>query len=1101
MRTRWMPFTAAATLAVAIGWWGFAPTSRQVVEDARTGTDPAMGTQPDLAPHPSETASGAAPAARSSAPLPLEGRTESSIEGTVRRDGKPTAARVELRTGRSMYELLSDNSGAGLRRAIESARGPASKVVDAGEDGRFSFQGVASGTYHIRAQAMDGEMGSAGAFIRVPGIRTVADVDLKSKGATLNGHVLHADGSPWRGDVLVLNRGEDTSVDSCGVGVVETDSEGKFSFVGIAVNEVSVMAVAPDGSHVIGHSVVLPAQDAYSIVWEDGRTAIAGRVLSAADRTPIVGAEVLGASEFGMGATDFGRTGEDGRFRVLVPTQRGAVAVRAPGFLRAKQDVTDPAHELEFVLQHTARIHGTVVRREDHGAVVGAEVTLLVTAERRTQRAGTPPLTDSEGRFAAEGLAPGEYSLYVRGGGRVSAAFLPAESAARVAANVVLKSGDDVELTLETVSAARIVGTVKDVDGAGVEGAFVAARWSATSGFTELSWEAYGSDEAATGRGGAFEFPSTVPGAEYELSAVAAGSPGSPKAVVTTVGDAPVSVDLVLPRGRWIDVTVLEAGADAPVTGATVHAATMGSSRSDADGRTDDAGRVRLGPLAPGEVLWNAEAAGFARSHTMSPMTVVEGPHGLTATIRLERAGRIAGHVLGPDGKPAAGATVTLTTPTSNSSASGTLTRSGDDGSFAFEDIGKGDHTLRATFEQKGLASDSIPAATGAVGLILRLVASSVVARVLDADGNPVPFARGHYLYMLPGGGSSLPNNDVRNGRLVIDLDDVAPTTTGTLTISEAADGNGTRLPLGQAVLEGVRPGQEVEVRLPRERTIEGRVLGSDGKGVAGVRVLAERVRDGEDGRDQIALMESPWVWDVSPFVKTDATGAFRFGQLTDGPHYVAVLPPPPYASPTTLRRDAGATSVDFKLRLATPATVVVLDSHGKPVADALVVAVRSQGQQLLVNQLFSKSPVGWSAQVKTDADGRARLEGIDSEATLLLGARGPDSENLADAITLRWSPADTTLRLVPGLSISGIARDAAGKPLREAGVDCLESNGVSRTIYTGADGTFRFTGLAKGTVSIEARFDEHYVKPERKTLRAATKVEAGSVGVELTLR
>ena len=136
-----------------------------------------------------------------------------------------------------MYDLVSDVSGNGLRLAIDSARGAAVNAVDAGEDGRFSFQGVASGTYHVRARAIDGATGSVGASIPAPGVRAVADVDLKSKGATLDGRVVHSDGSPWRGDVLVLNRGEDTSVDSCGVGVVETDSEGKFSFVGLTGSE------------------------------------------------------------------------------------------------------------------------------------------------------------------------------------------------------------------------------------------------------------------------------------------------------------------------------------------------------------------------------------------------------------------------------------------------------------------------------------------------------------------------------------------------------------------------------------------------------------------------------------------------------------------------------------------------------------------------------------------------------------------------------------------------------------------------------------------------------------------------------------------------
>ena len=112
--------------------------------------------------------------------------------------------------------------------------------------------------------------------------------------------------------------------------------------------------------------------------------------------------------------------------------------------------------------------------------------------------------------------------------------------------------------------------------------------------------------------------------------------------------------------------------------------------------------------------------------------------------------------------------------------------------------------------------------------MILKLSARSVVARVLDADGNPVPSAKGYYSYSLPGGGWSGPNDHVKNGRLVIEDDEFSPSTTGTLTVSEAVGDDGLTLPLGPARIEGVRPGQEVVVVGVGER-VEPRELRVDG--------------------------------------------------------------------------------------------------------------------------------------------------------------------------------------------------------------------------------------------------------------------------------
>lgn len=75
--------------------------------------------------------------------------------------------------------------------------------------------------------------------------------------------------------------------------------------------------------------------------------------------------------------------------------------------------------------------------------------------------------------------------------------------------------------------------------------------------------------------------------------------------------------------------------------------------------------------------------------------------------------------------------------------------------------------------------------------------------------------------------------------------------------------------------------------------------------------------------------------------------------------------------------------------------------------------------------QLFSGHATGWSTTATTSADGQAVILGLDPDATFVLGARGPASASLADAIVRSWRPSDTTVRLAVGLAVAGVARDA----------------------------------------------------------------------------
>jgi len=1111
---RWRVGLSLVAIAAALGWWGLSSSKPSAPEEAGVGGgDVPSLTAAGLAAHPRAPAASPAPIdapGPGGTPQPRESR----IEGTVRRDGKPAAARVGLHPVRPIEARLPDTFE-DARVEVEEARGPASNSAEAGDDGHFAFVGVAPGTYVLRAVASDGAYGSAYAQLHGAGARDVADLALEPRMSSVHGRVVHADGTSWRGDVLVhaMTEGQWWSRMECaGSGV--TDGEGRFAVSRLPVGRVVVSAIAANGGRVYGAPVLLPSAEEYTIVWEADRVAVEGRVVAGPDRAPVEEAEVVGTTMDGLlESTDRTRTGADGRFRVLVPKEEGTVSARARGYVPASLPVDATSKDVELVLGRAGRIRGIVTRRGGGGPVVGAEVRLVREGRNEGWRPDLSVRTDGDGRFEAEDLAPASYFLVARGEGYVSAAFLAVESAARTIARVTLGAGDDLEVVLESVPGARIVGTVKDAEGGAVEGATVHASRRPAGRLEspdEPSWSAYGSDSVASGPGGEFEISSLVPGVEYTVSASARARPDSGGRLVKTTNDAPASVDLVLPRARWILVTVVEAETDAPIAGAYLEASTFAdesdddsglhfaSSTSTAAGTTDAAGRARVGPLGEGQVLLSVEAAGFATRAMDELLGVVEGQGGPSATVRLVRARRVSGRVLRPDGDPASGAWVWLRTATSPGHWTSTSVQAGEDGTFSFEGLGDGDRSVRATLEAEGLGSEPVPAPAGAVGLTLRLTDRYVVARVLDADGHPVPSAKATYSHGLPSGGSSTLNGRVKHGRLAIDVDEASPTTTGALTVSEAADEKGQRLPLGTARIEGVRPGQEVVVRLPRELTIEGRVLGPDGTGVAGVMVRAARI---EGDFDPIPHLEAPWVWTVSAFVRTDATGAFRIGQLSEGPHVVAALPSPSYAPPATVRRDAGTTSVDFRLRPSTSATVTVLGPQGTPIEGAQVVAVRNRNQAFLMHELFSEYATGWSTTATTSADGRAVLLGLDPDATFVLGARAPSSASLADSIVKSWRPADTILRLGAGLPVAGVARDAAGTPLHGAYVDCQDSNGVSRSVVTGEDGSFRFTGLAAGAVQLEARFDDDEQKEKPRRLRVRTSVPAGSEVVGLRLR
>ncbi len=333
-----------------------------------------------------------------------------------------------------------------------------------------------------------------------------------------------------------------------------------------------------------------------------------------------------------------------------------------------------------------------------------------------------------------------------------------------------------------------------------------------------------------------------------------------------------------------------------------------------------------------------------------------------------------------------------------------------------------------------------------------------LVVRVLDGDGKPVPRAKAAFTV---GTRASLRiiQLEVEDGRVEFPW----PKKAGTVAVWAPATEEGEPLPWGPArvaVTEG--DSEEVEVRLPPERTIVGRVADPDGAAVSGASVAA-RAAGAEDWHSQPQVHGS---------ALTDADGRFEIHGLGDGDYRLEVTEAGDYASPKAPTAKGGATGVEIVVRKGVVATITVLDEAGRPIQGARVgVGVREP------------IPNGWRSHTATEGetgpDGTLRLSALDPSGDYELHGSAPAHRTVREAA---WKPADTTLRLGRSLEIRGRVRDAKGNPVRAT--VWAKCDGSTRSQDSRPDGLFRIDDLPYGPVKVgatpKAAEDARPIEPTR---------------------
>lgn len=397
----------------------------------------------------------------------------------------------------------------------------------------------------------------------------------------------------------------------------------------------------------------------------------------------------------------------------------------------------------------------------------------------------------------------------------------------------------------------------------------------------------------------------------------------------------------------------------------------------------------------------------------------------------------IAGHVVGADGQPLAGATVRLTSLLVAVELLPEETRTtGADGAFDFGPRVAAEYGISAIAGGKTGASLELdlrdPHARpdpGRIELILGPCRAALSGTVRDASGGTIAHAR--LTQHTRQGGVWTESDDAGAFELCVPM--------GDLWLEVGADGYGTIF-LSTTVLGRVVR----DVSLTPESAITGRVILADGAApVAGALVTASPTEWSEVvGATRVAM--------------TDPDGKFRLGRVAAGRYALeadgdgATL-----ASQVEVAVGAGETAGDVVLELVPTVTVrgrVIRDDDESPVAGAHV------GLELVGR------PVRLPDAVSQD-DGTFTIAGV--PVGLVRVDAAPWDLVSPDAVTLTAPAADLTLRVAPTASIRGKVT-ARGAPV--AGARVYTTTGNARAFdQTAPDGTFLLEGLPAGEVQLSA--------------------------------
>jgi RNA polymerase sigma-70 factor (ECF subfamily) len=1015
------------------------------------------------------------------------------IGGTTAIASTPAPARV---VAQRIGAARDQTEWPGVRvKTLATPPAGADSEADADAAGAFLLPGLSPGAFRVRATFADGR--SAVAIVDVTAEKPHPRIALAAPegGLSFRGRALHADGTPFTGWIRL----DQTLIEEALW--TRTDAGGGFVFAGLAPVWTHLLATDETAAWAATASVQLPYAGAYDFVVDQTNRAHRGRVVAATDGAPVPGATVRvrgGSFDKVMFEATFASK-DDGAFEGRW-SGRATLFTSAKGFAATVTQDDGKTDEVVVRLTRAAAVVGRVVKRDGGAPVEGAVVRAHVVADKSSIDCATTR-TGPDGAFRLDNVPPGAIDVFVLGGGWASPDLATARRGAFDPFVVQVESGATANVDLRAEPSAAAKGRVLDAAGAPAQMAGVSAL--PAKYFDGVAWR---STSTLTDSDGEFVLPDLLPGIDTTFNAwQGSGECYKSTAPVLTEGGKTVEVEIRLDPAWRLAVTVLEEGTDAPLAGAVV-AISRKAGSPNGSWATDAAGRVEISSVPGGPIGVRARA----KAHAPSPQDVaveeVDATH-LRATVRLAPGKVVAGRVtiaesvapesvflsLRPDAEVRTGPARSLTTwdyrPSRALSA---------DGAFRYDDLADGAYVLDAWSSDDRDLRGTAKARAGDADVVVVLArptpsGDALHVRVLDADGGPVPQATLSYVHVYDAPMMDGTNKTHRQGsepRDPVAVRDGAATITlpreevgdRWLAVRQARARSGVATPGAVVVLVPDPLPAEMEIRLPPERRIGGRVVDPDGAGVPGVRV---RLNAAASGSFEWWI---PYGATEQAAATTRADGSFDVGGLGDLTYRLSFETPTGYAPLTAIKIAAGTSGVEVRLLRGVEPTIRVLDALGRPLEGCSVSVTQSSG--LTTSMALS---------TRTEADGVVKLPPLDPNVRYELSVGPPEGrDDLLHAWTQSWSPVDAVIRLDPAFAVAGLVRDAAGKPLAGALVSYRRANTVTGKTLSGEDGRFRVTGLrAKERIRLRAaaRGDEEH---DDRVEGDATEATAGDEDVAL---
>jgi protocatechuate 3,4-dioxygenase beta subunit len=696
---------------------------------------------------------------------------------------------------------------------------------------------------------------------------------------------------------------------------------------------------------------------------------------------PVAGARVTGLAIVGGRAylAASGTTDGSGHARLTkLPEGEAWLLVDAPGWARASSHAVLTSGQRLVTLELVREHVLEVAVKDDLGKpLIGAEI----------EASGSEPLpigaqTDAGGLATVHRLMPAPWIVTARAAGY--------ESLTRRS----IREGERLVFTLRKLGAIEVRVLAGDQP---TEATVVVAGseiWPARS--------------VETGRTGHARIASLASGS-YALRATAGDRVSAIELGVTLERGEEKEVVLRLAPGRFVSARVMdgEASDASPIPHARVSLAEGGLSPFPLESTSDRDGRVRLGPFGPGPALLSARAEGYVPKGLVE-VPPLDGTAGEPVTLVLVHAGTLKGRVVDARGFPIDGASLEIV---------GT-----DPFGAPIDDDPRRTELREAQFDA-ALAAPRALIPEGELGVV----------------PGPVP-AIPHGFYRAPPAA----------GAPAVSLAEPWVTKSdGTFRIAPVTPGRVRALvrhPQFVEVLSDavtLAPGGEAELEIVMKAggSIEGRVVDSSGRGVAGARVTVAAVRG---SLERSAL--------------TATDGTFAFASLPDAVTLTAFAsgaPGEPSAHASVAVPEGTQKTVTLTLPEPRPSLLVrIKDDRSYPL-DAVQISVASLDPLLALR-----------TTVFSDARGEATVKNAKG-LPLRIEARAPGHATKIVHVDVGADKLELSLGLAE--TLVGLVRAPHGEPIPDADVAVTTDVGISHS-RTDKTGAFTVPDLVPGGARLAVR-------------------------------